>query len=58
MRPDVWRPPGLRSLDAIHVASARLVAHDLAALVTYDRRMLAAAEDLGLPVAALGAPSG
>lgn len=47
--------PGLRSLDAIHVASALLVTPDLAALVTYNRRMLAAADHLGLPVAAPGA---
>lgn len=47
--------PGLRSLDAIHVASARLVGDDLAALVTYDRRMLDAAAELRLPVSAPGA---
>lgn len=47
--------PGLRSPDAIHLASALLVAPDLAALVTYDRRMLAAADRLRLPVVAPGA---
>lgn len=45
---------GLRSLDAIHVASARLLGSELEALVTYDRRMFHAAEGLGLPVAAPG----
>lgn len=50
--------PGLRSLDAIHVASALLLGPDLAALVTYDRRMLEAGERLGLPVASPGVPAG
>lgn len=36
-------PPTLRALDAIHLASALTLAEDLAALVTYDTRMLAAA---------------
>jgi predicted nucleic acid-binding protein len=45
----------IRSLDAIHLATADAVlADDLSAFVTYDRRLLAAAEDLGLPVAAPG----
>ncbi|MEQ9418134.1 MAG: PIN domain-containing protein, partial [Salinisphaeraceae bacterium] len=43
---------GLRSLDAIHVASAALLGDDLSALVTYDRRMLDAAQRAGLPTAA------
>lgn len=42
--------PMLRSLDAIHVASALTVRKSLRALVTYDNRMRAAAESLGLPV--------
>jgi uncharacterized protein len=33
----------LQSLDAIHVASARLVGSDLRALVTYDERMASSA---------------
>ena len=41
---------GLRSLDAIHLSSAQLVAGDLRAVVTYDQRMGAAATALGLPV--------
>jgi predicted nucleic acid-binding protein len=40
----------LRSLDAIHLASARLIASDLRAVVTYDGRMGAAALAIGLPV--------
>lgn len=40
----------LRSLDAIHVAAARSLGTDLTELITYDRRMVAAAEHLGLPV--------
>jgi predicted nucleic acid-binding protein len=45
-------PPSARSLDAIHLAAAQLVAPDIEALVTYDRRMAAAAASLGLAVAA------
>lgn len=46
--------PGMlvRSLDAIHLSSARLVGADLRAIVTYDGRMSAAAAALGLVVAA------
>jgi len=39
---------GLRSLDAIHVASAMTLGDDLEALVTYDARMSGAAGRLGL----------
>lgn len=42
----------LRRLDAIHIASAQLVAGDLRAIVTYDRRMAAAATGLGYAVEA------
>lgn len=38
----------LRSLDAIHLATARLLGPDLTALVSYDDRLLAAAKDAGL----------
>lgn len=44
----------LRSLDAIHLASARMLGVDLRAVVTYDGRMADAAAALGLPVAAPG----
>jgi predicted nucleic acid-binding protein len=40
----------LRSLDAIHIASAQQLEGELHALVTYDQRMLTAAQALGLPV--------
>jgi predicted nucleic acid-binding protein len=39
---------GLRSLDAIHLATARILAPDLDALVTYDDRLLRAATEAGL----------
>src|SRR5205814_8948605 len=39
---------GLRSLDAIHRATARILAPDLDALVTYDDRLLGAATEAGL----------
>ncbi|MBY0276819.1 PIN domain-containing protein [Candidatus Binatia bacterium] len=40
-------PVGLRSLDAIHLAAAQLVAPELRAIVTYDRHMVEAATALG-----------
>lgn len=42
----------LRSLDAIHLASAQQAGGDLRAVVTYDRRMAGAASELGMVVAA------
>ncbi len=45
-------PSGLlRSLDAIHLASARRLGADLRAVVTYDHRLAAGAASLALPVA-------
>lgn len=41
----------LRTLDAIHLASALEIGSDLEALVTYDRRLAEAARDMDLPVA-------
>lgn len=46
-----YAEPTLRSLDAIHLATAQLVAAELEAFVTYDKRLLAAAADAGLPTA-------
>lgn len=43
----VLRPPELRSLDAIHLATAQELGDELRALVTYDDRMVAAAKHLG-----------
>jgi hypothetical protein len=40
----------LRSLDAIHLATARIVGPDLDGLVTYDARLSTAAGDAGLVV--------
>jgi uncharacterized protein len=45
-------PVYLRSLDAIHVASALALGDSLAALVTYDRRMQDACTAAGIPWAA------
>lgn len=47
--------PLVRSLGAIHLATALLVASELEAFVTYDERLLAAAGEVGLPVANPGA---
>jgi len=44
-------PLSLRSLDAIHLATALRLADELEAIVTYDQRMIEAAGALGLPVA-------
>lgn len=42
----------LRSLDAIHLVTARTVGNDLRSVVTYDARMSAAANELGMTVTA------
>jgi uncharacterized protein len=44
--------PLLRTLDALHLATAVTVAEELTAFVTYDKRLAAAATDIGLTVAA------
>ena len=44
--------PHLRTLDAIHLASATGLRASLSAFVTYDKRLAAAAEAAGLRVAA------
>jgi uncharacterized protein len=46
----VLAPPGLRSLDAVHLATALSVGHDLAGVVTYDRRLSDAAVSADLVV--------
>jgi predicted nucleic acid-binding protein len=52
--------PTLRTLDAIHLATAQILANEsgtpLTAFVTYDQRLLAAAASLGLPTARPGQP--
>lgn len=45
-------PTEVRSLDAIHIASAQQLGSDLGDFVTYDERMASAASGLGLRVAA------
>ncbi|TQM83415.1 hypothetical protein FHX81_5838 [Saccharothrix saharensis] len=44
----------LRSLDAIHLASALRLRVDLDAFVAYDKRLLTAADEMGLPIASPG----
>lgn len=51
---DLRAPLALRSLDAVHLASALVLGTTLSAVVTYDARMTAAAVSLGLEVAAPG----
>ncbi len=43
-------PTTLRTLDAIHVATALALGGDLGAFVTYDDRLADAARQIGLPV--------
>jgi predicted nucleic acid-binding protein len=42
--------PMLRSLDAVHLASATSLGPDLGLVFAYDSRLKQAAESLGLPV--------
>ncbi|OKI73852.1 type II toxin-antitoxin system VapC family toxin [Micromonospora sp. CB01531] len=53
-----YAEPLLRSLDAVHLATAEILARqagaDFAAFVTYDQRLLDAAKTVGLPVASPG----
>jgi len=50
-------PPSLRTLDAIHVATARLLGDDLGVLISYDARMLRAARLHNIPRLAPGRDS-
>ena len=45
-------PDDLRTVDAIHLATAQRLGADLARLVTYDNRMATAAQGLGIEVVA------
>ena len=45
-------PPALRTLDAIHLATALELGRELDAFVTYDTRLGDAARSMGPPVAA------
>ena len=51
-RAALLEPVTLRSLDAVHLATALEVREELDGLVTYDTRMAATAKTLGLPVLA------
>lgn len=46
------KPAGMRSLDAIHLASARQLGSFVRQIITYDERMAAAAQACGWAVAA------
>ncbi len=50
-------PPTLRSLDAIHLASALAIGEELTEFITYDARLAAAARGAGLEVRAPAAPT-
>lgn len=54
-----YRDPALRSLDAVHLATAQVLTAELGAppdaFVTYDKRLLAAANAAGLATASPGA---
>lgn len=50
----ILEPAQMRTLDAIHIATAQLLGADLGQLITYDDRMAAAATQLGLKIAAPG----
>ncbi len=50
----ILEPGVLRTLDAIHLATALAVGDDLDAIVTYDGRMVAAARLVGLTTASPG----
>jgi predicted nucleic acid-binding protein len=52
---EIAEPP-LRTLDALHLASAGLLGDDLSAVVAYDQRLTSAARAAGLPVAIPGRP--
>jgi uncharacterized protein len=45
-------PPTLRSLDAVHLATALAIREELEALITYDARLAEAARAAGLEVVA------
>jgi uncharacterized protein len=49
-RAATFRPKSLRTLDAIHLATAQLLGNQLARLITYDARMADAARGLGWAV--------
>lgn len=48
-------PPKLRSLDALHLATALSIREEIGAFLTYDDRLAAAAREHGLPVESIPA---
>jgi predicted nucleic acid-binding protein len=44
--------PALRTLDALHLATAATIGSELDAFITYDKRLADAATEIGLAVAA------
>ncbi len=48
-------PAGLRSLDAIHLASAAQIQSELTSFVTYDHRLLEGCRDVGFEAQSPGA---
>ena len=46
------RPPSLRTLDAIHLATMLSLRDDIAVAYIYDERLAAAAAEYGIPVSA------
>lgn len=51
-RAALLEPPELRSLDAIHLATALSLGDELDGLVTYDERLARAARERGIPTLA------
>jgi len=47
----ILEPQVLRTLDAVHLATAMAIGDDLEVIVTYDERMIEAARLVGLPTA-------
>jgi hypothetical protein len=47
-------PGGVRTLDAVHIASAQAIGDALAVLVSYDKRMLDITHSMGIPIASPG----
>jgi len=45
------RPVTLHAINAIHLASALVLRQELTSFVSYDKRLLAAAKEAGLPTA-------
>lgn len=49
-------PSGLRTLDALHLATALTIRDEIGAFFTYDQRLAEAAADHGLPIFHPGEP--